>query len=343
MQFHDFVTNYDVIKKHGAVPPGVRPLQWQRMNEPTMGNPWVVAQTRIECDWMVDARPYYSVYPVIAESLAEVKLTVPCELVKPPLPSLLIRFAKDQEAMVGNNKLRSFLMSDVQVKLKGRQQRGLAIYADFGERMTMGGFLNYPVYSYLTMSLEGQQTVEDSFSNLEFVDSNCNPDEFKGVLQFAVAVCLLGNDPDIIEPDVLSKDRAKWEESNDVKIVERAHRRGKKGWLVGARIVASPHFRRPHFGLRWTGEGRAIPKIVPIKGAIVHRKKFTQVPTGRLDLERCKVCGVTIEQGRFVCKKCDQIEQDSYTGPIEGENTHYGYRQLKARSHRVVRSTKPES
>jgi hypothetical protein len=39
----------------------------------------------------------------------------------------------------------------------------------------------------------------------------------------------------------------------------------------------------PHFGLRWTGEGRKIPKIVPIKGSVINKKLVAEVPTGYED------------------------------------------------------------
>jgi hypothetical protein len=96
-------------------------------------------------------------------------------------------------------------------------------------------------------------------------------------------ICLLADDPDVIKPDVLNDDIAKYESTGDQKYVEKAHRRGKVGWLVGAGIEIDPHFRRAHFALRWTGEGHKVPKIVPVKSAIVHRSKIAEVPTGYLD------------------------------------------------------------
>lgn len=83
-----------------------------------------------------------------------------------------------------------------------------------------------------------------------------------------------------IEPDVLSKDRDKYESAGDQKYVDKAHRRGKVGWNVGRHIEVAPHYRRPHMALVWTGRGRAVPKIVPRRGSVVHRELVEKVPSG---------------------------------------------------------------
>ena len=74
-------------------------------------------------------------------------------------------------------------------------------------------------------------------------------------VRLCCSLCLLENDPSIISPDVLSKDRVKFEQTGDQKFVDKAHRRGKVGWDVGRHIEVSPHYRRPHMALVWTGSG----------------------------------------------------------------------------------------
>jgi hypothetical protein len=88
---------------------------------------------------------------------------------------------------------------------------------------------------------------------------------------------MLNNDPEIVEPLVLSKDRLK---PHDAKHVEKARRRGLYGWDVGRQIEVIPHIRRPHFGIRWTGNGRSVPRLVPIKGSVIHKAAITTIPTG---------------------------------------------------------------
>ena len=55
---------------------------------------------------------------------------------------------------------------------------------------------------------------------------------------------------------------------------------GGVGWNVARHIEVAPHYRRPHMALVWTSRGRAVPKIVPRQGSIVHRGKVEEVPSG---------------------------------------------------------------
>ncbi len=99
-------------------------------------------------------------------------------------------------------------------------------------------------------------------------------------VRLCCSLCLLEDDSSVIEPDVLSKDRTKFEQTGDEKFVAKAHRRGKVGWNVGRQVAVVPHYRRPHMALVWTGRGRAVPKIVPRRGSVVHRAKVEKVPSG---------------------------------------------------------------
>jgi hypothetical protein len=118
-------------------------------------------------------------------------------------------------------------------------------------------------------------------------------------LRIALTVILLADDPSIITPDVLSADRDRYESETDEawkqRAVDRAKRRGIVGWNIGADYEVCPHYRRPHFGIRHTGKGRTIPRIVPIKGAVVHRSRLTEVPTGYMLPD-----GTEVEQGKVV-------------------------------------------
>jgi DNA-binding protein H-NS len=49
---------------------------------------------------------------------------------------------------------------------------------------------------------------------------------------------------------------------------------------VGKHIEVIPHYRRPHMALVWTGRGRAVPKIVPRRGSVVHREAVEKLPSG---------------------------------------------------------------
>lgn len=105
-------------------------------------------------------------------------------------------------------------------------------------------------------------------------------------LKTAAFVMMLEGDKSIVSPEVLSRDAHKWDaatESERSVMVARARRRGKIGFSIGREYESMPHFRRPHFAIRHTGKGGAIPKIVPVKASVVHRDTITRVPTGHYD------------------------------------------------------------
>jgi hypothetical protein len=62
--------------------------------------------------------------------------------------------------------------------------------------------------------------------------------------------------------------------------VDKTYRRGKIGGNAGRRIEVAPHYRCPHMALVWTGRGRAVPKVAPRRGSVVHRELVGKVPNG---------------------------------------------------------------
>ena len=123
-----------------------------------------------------------------------------------------------------------------------------------------------------------QSTDPQTYENYAFADA------MRNCVRMVCTVCLLADNPDLITPDVLARDRAAFDRTRDQKYIDRAVRIGKRGWLVGAKTEVDPHFRRPHFAFRWTGKGRVELDLVPVKGCIVKRQKVTDVPTGFLDV-----------------------------------------------------------
>jgi hypothetical protein len=85
-------------------------------------------------------------------------------------------------------------------------------------------------------------------------------------VRLCCSLCLLENDRSVIEPDVLGKNRDKFEASGDDRYVDKAHRRGKIGLNVGRYIEVASHYRRPHIALVWTGRDRAVPRVVSRRG-----------------------------------------------------------------------------
>lgn len=100
-------------------------------------------------------------------------------------------------------------------------------------------------------------------------------------LRVAIGVMLLAADPRFCQPILLNRDKGKLlSESEREVAIQRAAKRGQFGFDIGKDIELSPHFRRPHFAIRWTGKGGEVPKLVPVKGCVINEKLMTSVPTG---------------------------------------------------------------
>lgn len=322
MKFFDYPTIYEAMRDHRVVEADrLSAESWYRQVGHQQANPMVQRQVCEECHWIADRRPYYSVWPLVAPALARVKLDVAGTQVRLPLPRMLIRFAEPLDGM------HTIFVSHFDVD----DNIGLGAWCDSGDRVTTnvatsdadaGKDVPLPNLTYCALRL-GEATVEESISEAakgfsEIANYEYRMKQATSMLKIIVAVCLMATDPDLVTADVLKKDQDKFEKTGADSYIEKAHNRGKIGWDVGARLTAmsesSPHFRRPYFGLRWTGVGRAIPKVVPIKGCVVKRSKIVKVPTGRLDEDqRCKACGCYLDDdAKDWCEACDVEDKRGY-------------------------------
>lgn len=236
-------------------------------------------QLEKEAFWEQGRRPYYNVWPSIVPMLTRLNLDIDSAQIQLPLPALCIRLPKQHNPLTFEWQGQPF---DIRCMLMGAANEGktILILIDIGEVVNQ-----VPVYTYQNFLRQEGLTVERSLAGLPK-----RPSAEVGVqipdaliadcVRLCCSLCLLENDPSVIEPDVLSKDRDRYESTGDQKYVDKAHRRGKVGWNVGRHIEVAPHYRRPHMALVWTGRGRAVPKIVPRRGTIVHRSKVETVPSG---------------------------------------------------------------
>jgi len=216
--------------------------------------------------------------------LTRLNLDLDSSLIQLPVPALSVRFPKDKNALTFDWKgeavqIRSILMGTI------NDGRGLSILIDVGEVVGDGKDFGVPIYTYRNFRRQKGLTVEEALGELGsdgFAELGVQiPNELVAdCIRLCCSLCLLENDPSVIEPDVLSKDRGRFEGSGDQKYVEKAHRRGKVGWNVGRQIEVVPHFRRPHMALVWTGKGREVPRIVPRRGSVVHREVVEKLPSG---------------------------------------------------------------
>ncbi len=284
MDFYTYTTNQDACGKAGVFRDAQTFYRMAFAEARAVRSAQFHYQLKNERDWEQARRPYYNVWPSIVPMLTRLNLDLDSSLVNLPMPALCIRLPKQQNPLTFEWKgetlpIRCMLLGDM------AEGQGISVLIDVNERMTDGVAFSTPIYTYQNFRRENGLTVEESLRER-------GSDEWAtlGVqipialvndcVRLCCSLCLLENDPSVIEPDVLGKDRVKFGASGDHKYIDKAHRRGKVGWNVGKRMEVVPHYRRPHMALVWTGAGRAVPKVVPRRGSVVHRDKIEKVPSG---------------------------------------------------------------
>lgn len=266
-------------------------------NSDTAGT-FAVRHALWERSWVAAGRPYYDLYPALIEPFANLNLEMPPTSIKPPggFKNLLVRFPDHPD----NKTARCMWMAWQPTKWSnavnvptGRDGLGepyLVVGADFGERDSHG----FQVTSVYAPPPDDSKTIQEWLDTLAYREDIVGPITtgiypsgqtalFK-MVRIAVCLCLLGNDPDYVVPQLLNKDIPKVHPNTTPErlqeLVARAKANGKFGFSVGAKLEGIPHTRRPHPALYWCGVGRKVGKIVFRKGAIVNRKKATTMPTG---------------------------------------------------------------
>lgn len=245
--------------------------------------------------WVARDRPYYNVWPKIVDPLSRIDI----DAVAPadaqfPIDAVLVRFGKGAGSLERNGReLQSAL-----VVIAGAKENSRVAWDDSipipSERELDNGPESRPMVSILAnwggpvcilqYWLEAA-TIGDGFRQVENAcGAEWCPEEGLRLMKFLAAIGIIAKNPssDLIQPDVLDKDRIKWDETHEQAIVDRAVRRGKLGWDIGREIHCSPHWRRPHAALYHVGKGRKDTRIVFRKGAVVKRDDITKIPTGYL-------------------------------------------------------------
>lgn len=258
-------------------------------------------QNILELQWTRAHRPYYNVYPGIIPCLTRLKLSIDSGLIKCPLPVVCIRLPVKQNPFefkfqgeqyrVKNILLAQAGEKEVKIAIGGKSEvhvaasEGLSVWMDIGEYSPVGGVPGI-VLTYRNFKTEPGKSVEQVLEDLPLLGSYGVGVEIPqkildDVIRLCCTLCLLEDDPEIIEPDVLDADRMKFQQTKDPKFIDKALRRHKVGWNVGRTLQVSPHYRGPSpAALYWTGPGRAVPKIRFRRGTIVHREIVEKLPQG---------------------------------------------------------------
>ena len=224
--------------------------------------------------WEECERPYYNVYPVVAEALSGTRLgvtgrEVSGNLVERRNIGIAVCFALGREPTASGETLEQ-----------------LFVYVVGSETSSSGGYI------YMVVRTNGpvgprvhvyHAELSDRLDHEGLVSTDGVPDSlYQLATRLAIGVLLLAQDDRFVEPILLAKDRERvLTQEQRERAIERACRRTQmRGFAIGRDWISSPHVRRPHFAIRWTGEGRTTPRLVAVKGCIVRRTELLTVPTG---------------------------------------------------------------
>jgi len=302
MKFHEWQTQYERLGRGMGMSP-----------EQFLNHVWNTSQGDMsrwgaywfgvcqEYEWVKSCRPYYKVWPSFIDALCRVPFSVKREDLAPPISRIAIRFC-DKNRLSLTSILAVFTEVDDRFAEVESGSLAIAVYSlAKGEK--------YP--STKSIVIYPKETVTESMSHAPKVHMEDGVSVVKNsvdgifkvsaeesrineiALRIVLALCLFANDPDFFSPDVIASDAAKFDASSDQefrqRLIDKAKKRGIVGWRIGQEYETIPHFRRPHFALRHTGKGRTVPRIVPVKGCVVHREKMTKVPTGYITPEGVEV------------------------------------------------------
>jgi hypothetical protein len=247
----------------------------------------------LEREWLKKDRPYYNCYPAILPMLVKLDLDIQCSLVQNiTIQPLELRLPKGGLSDIfswdnGKQQIRSILFGIQDVPLENQSEhmgKGLVIAFDIGETDPSG----YPIYSMKFFPFREEMTVNEACQlfpdHISAIEGTVIPkDVVTNTIKLCCCVALIEHDSELLEPDILSVDKPKWEEADVQKrlqLMARAHRRGKNGWNLGESVECIPHYRRPHPALVRYGKGRTMARIVMRRGSIVHKTKVKEIPTG---------------------------------------------------------------
>lgn len=230
--------------------------------------------------WVQNNRPFYNLWPSVTLGFSKVSLDFPMPVLMPLLENLpfplSIRLAKGYEIQVGQSEMLSMFYGRCVCLSKEGWARGIGLWVNLRDGST----------NQLLLRID-KHSIEEELHSSEFQRNLSKDDEQTTLIAARILTCLalIKDDSEMLDRVVLTSDQAEYAVSRDSRLEDKAKNRGVNGWNVGARLVVSPHYRHPHFAIRWTGKGRVTPILTAIKGSVVRRSKMTEVPTGYLGIE----------------------------------------------------------
>lgn len=232
--------------------------------------------------WREHGSWYYKIYPALLESVKRVKTDVlGSELPSWPCRAFAIRFPESHapsEAMPDGTPLA--LQTIVIVGVPDGADAASECHGPCDGRPVnrMAGIA--------TWSAPESRHMSEVFSLRRDmpIKRDAWPPRSIAVARAVVMTLMIAADPQYVREEILTRDEAKWDGASvDERriMVERAVRRGKCGASLGRDFEATPHWRRPHLAIRHTGKGGEIPRLVSVRGSVVHLERLARVPNGR--------------------------------------------------------------
>lgn len=255
----------------------------------------------VEKLWWEYERPYYNLWPSVLQMIRDVSLDVPMRCLRLPYSAMAVCLPEDTKDglasfMVAVNKglKREFLVSITANVFVGGQSM---VVWRWGQ---VDG--DEPFTVFANCRDKPQEWNREGTTEL-------SEEEESRILELVChvfcGVAILANDPTIVQPIVLNRDMLKYKSSDEATkkyLEDRAARINGRGFGVGEGLEnelksasVSPHVRRPHMALFWTGKGRTTPVLQLRRGAFIHPAEATKVPTGYVDREE------VIDQEPQVC------------------------------------------
>lgn len=294
MQFYKYSSLWGLIKQKnlkGLFSDRAQFLEFYSKTAEMQGNPFAYRRAILEQSWEGLERPYYNIFPAIVPMLLNLRLDIPCSMLRNiSIEPIEVRLPEDADIpglVWAEGRVKSLIMGIQPVpKEVGADELipGMVMAYDIGEIGEDG----CPVMSFRFFPLRDDMTVEEAAkllpSHKSAEEGVVVPEDVRtAILRLCACIALIDSDSDIITPDILNRDKDKWDKASEAQraeILRRSRDRGKYGWNIGALIEYAPHYRRPHPALVRVGKGRTLTRIVMRKGSVVHRGKLTSVPSG---------------------------------------------------------------
>ncbi len=225
--------------------------------------------------WELTRRPFYNVYPAVVKCLGNTSLAFSLRQLTRFFEPTAICLPEGYELYLENQlKVSSIIVSVIPPytldPLEGLDHPICRMVANVTSKDGRDGLY------YIHYSGDGLLS-----------DQAAPSGEPPTLLRLCLGVIMLSKDPEFAKRILLNRDRKRIDRLNTPEkmklAVDRAIRNGRNGWTIGEHLEVSPHTRRPHFAIRWTGPGRKVPKLRPIKGCVVNRARVYPIPTGYMD------------------------------------------------------------